>query len=118
MSGAHNLPHCNQGNSLLHRLCATPQHDGDDDLVQVVGEQEMKEQTVNVRTRDMEQHGMHSLTDLTAKLLEENSSRSLTSAFKKSNGLRPSNQEPVAAAAAAAKAEQSDHHQFDKARVN
>ncbi|DBB09859.1 TPA: hypothetical protein ACH3X3_001472 [Trebouxia sp. C0006] len=89
----------------------------------VVGEQEMKEQTVNVRTRDMETHGMHSLKDLTAKLLEEHSSRSLVSAFKKSSGLhahvgQPANQEPVAAAAVSAEAEQSDNHQLDKARVN
>ena len=92
-------------------------------IVQVVGEQEMKEQTVNVRTRDMETHGMHSLKDLTAKLLEEHSSRSLVSAFKKSSGLhahvgQPANQEPVAAAAVSAEAEQSDDHQLDKARVN
>jgi len=91
--------------------------------LQVVGEQEMKEQTVNVRTRDMETHGMHSLKDLTAKLLEEHSSRSLVSAFKKSSGLhahvgQPANQEPVAAAAVSAEAEQSDNHQLDKARVN
>ena len=90
---------------------------------QVVGEQELKEQTVNVRTRDMETHGMHSLTDLTAKLLEENNSRSLVSAFKKSSGLhahvaQPANQEPVAAAADSAKAEHSDQHQLDKSRVD
>lgn len=94
-----------------------------DCALQVVGEQEMKEQTVNVRTRDMETHGMHSLKDLTAKLLEEHSSRSLVSAFKKSSGLhahvgQPANQEPVAAAAVSAEAAQSDDHQLDKARVN
>ena len=86
--------------------------------MKVVGEQEKQEQTVNVRTRDMEQHGMHSLVDLTAKLLEESSSRSLSSAFKKGHGLRPSNQEPVEAAASAVTAEQSDNHQFDKGRVD
>lgn len=95
----------------------------------MVGEQEMKGQTVNVRTRDMQEHGMHPLADVTAKLLEENSSRSLASAFTKNstasglasgaaNGLEPANQEPVEAAAVAAKAEQSDNQQFDKARVN
>ena len=91
--------------------------------LQVVGEQEMKEQTVNVRTRDMETHGMHSLTDLTAKLLEEKISRSLVSAFKKSSGLhahvgQPANQEPVAAAADAAEAEHDDSKQFDKNRLS
>lgn len=89
----------------------------------------MKGQTVNVRTRDMQEHGEHPLADLTAKLLEERTSRSLTSAFTKHNtasgvasgpasGLEPSNQEPVEAAANAAQAKQSDDHQFDKARVN
>ena len=93
--------------------------------MQVVGEQEMKEQTVNVRTRDMETHGMHSLSNLTAKLLEERTSRSLTSAFtiegpreRVGSGIQPSNQEPVEAAAAAATAERSDKHQFDQSRVN
>lgn len=96
---------------------------------QVVGEQEMKGQTVNVRTRDMQEHGMHPLADVTAKLLEEHSSRSLTSAFTKNStasglatgaasGLEPANQEPVEAAAVAAQAEQKDDHQFDQARVN
>lgn len=91
----------------------------------------MTGQTVNVRTRDMQEHGMHPLADVTAKLLEEHSSRSLTSAFTKNstatglatgaaaaNGLEPANQEPVEAAAVAAQAEQNDDHQFDKARVN
>ena len=90
-------------------------------LLQVVGEQEKKEQTVNVRTRDMETHGMHSLNALTAKLLEERSTRSLVSAFVKGNperGTEPSNQSPVQAAAVAAQAEKSDDHQFDKSRVN
>ena len=105
---------------LLH---ATPAWNKPLSPLQVVGEQEMKEQTVNVRTRDMETHGMHSLTDLTAKLLEENSTRSLVSAFKKSSGLhahvgQPANQEPVAAAAVSAEAAQSDDHQLDKARLN
>ena len=89
--------------------------------MQVVGEQEQKEQTVNVRTRDMETHGMHSLSDVTAKLLEERSSRSLVSVFVKGNAERgtiPSNQSPVEAAAVAAQAEKSDKHQFDKSRVN
>ena len=96
---------------------------------QVVGEQEMKGQTVNVRTRDMQEHGMHPLADVTARLLEEHNSRSLTSAFTKHNtasglaigaasGIEPANQEPVEAAAVAAKAAQIDDHQFDKARVN
>ena len=98
-------------------------------LAQVVGEQEMKGQTVNVRTRDMQEHGMHPLADVAVKLLEEHNSRSLTSAFTKNNtasglatgaanGLEPANQEPVEAAAVAAKAGQNDDHQFDKARVN
>lgn len=89
----------------------------------------MKGQTVNVRTRDMQEHGMHPLADVTAKLLEERNSRSLASSFSKSNtgsglatgaasGIEPANQEPVEAAAVAAKAGQSDDHQFDKARVN
>lgn len=89
--------------------------------MQVVGEQEMKEKTVNVRTRDMETHGMHSLDALTAKLLEERGTRSLVSAFVKGNperGTMPSNQSPVEAAAVAAQAEKSDDQQFDKSRVN
>lgn len=85
----------------------------------------MKEKTVNVRTRDMETHGMHSLDSLTARLQAEKSSRSLTSAFKVEgprervgNGIQPSNQEPVLAAAEAAAAAKSDKDQFDESRVN
>ena len=50
-------------------------------LLQVVGEKEEAEGTVNVRTRDNVVHGMHSLESVEQVLLEEKSTRSLTSIF-------------------------------------
>jgi threonyl-tRNA synthetase len=47
----------------------------------VVGEEEAKNGTVNVRTRDNHVHGMHSIASFLAKLAEEKGERSLTSAF-------------------------------------
>ena len=49
--------------------------------LQVVGEKEEAEGTVNVRTRDNVVHGMHSLESVRQVLLEEKSTRSLTSIF-------------------------------------
>jgi len=48
---------------------------------QVVGEKEEAEGTVNVRTRDNVVHGMHSLESVKQVLLEEKTTRSLTSIF-------------------------------------
>jgi threonyl-tRNA synthetase len=50
-------------------------------LLQVVGEKEEAEGTVNVRTRDNVVHGMHSLESVEQILLEEKSARSLSSIF-------------------------------------
>ena len=55
---------------------AYPCHD-----LQVVGEKEEAEGTVNVRTRDNVVHGMHSLASVQQVLLEEKASRSLASIF-------------------------------------
>jgi len=48
----------------------------------VVGEQEAKEGTVNVRTRDNHVHGMHTISSFLEKLSEEKVTRSLTTCFK------------------------------------
>ena len=48
---------------------------------QVVGEKEEAEGTVNVRTRDNVVHGMHSLESVKEVLMEEKTTRSLTSIF-------------------------------------
>ena len=50
-------------------------------LLQVVGEKEEAEGTVNVRTRDNVVHGMRPLEAVKQALLEEKATRSLTSMF-------------------------------------
>ena len=52
----------------------------------VVGEQEQREGTVNVRTRDNIVHGMHSIDGLIAVLRAEKDTRSLTSKFETAAG--------------------------------
>jgi len=65
----------------------------------VVGEEEAKNGTVNVRTRDNHVHGMHSIAAFLAKLAEEKGERSLTSAF-----VSPEPEAPAADAPAAPQA--------------
>ncbi len=50
---------------------------------QVVGEEEKKAGTVNVRTRDNHVHGMHTLEDVLKVLKEEKDTRSLVGLFGK-----------------------------------
>lgn len=50
--------------------------------MQVVGEKEEAEGTVNVRTRDNVVHGMHSLDAVQSVLLREKDTHSLTSIFE------------------------------------
>jgi threonyl-tRNA synthetase len=55
----------------------------------VVGEQEQREGTVNVRTRDNVVHGMHKIADLVEVLRTEKDGRSLTSKFESAaSGIR------------------------------
>lgn len=65
------------------KACDNPSMHSDESsaLLQVVGEKEEAEGTVNVRTRDNVVHGMHSLESVQQVLLEEKSTRSLTSIF-------------------------------------
>ncbi len=62
--------------------------------VQVVGEKEREQKTVNVRTRDNVVHGEHALSEVVQVLQEEKAQRSLVSLFKghdngSSNGAAP-----------------------------
>lgn len=50
---------------------------------QVVGEEEKKASTVNVRTRDNHVHGMHTLDEVLRVLQEEKGTRSLVGLFGK-----------------------------------
>lgn len=70
----------------------------------VVGEQEMAEGTVNVRTRDNVVHGMRPLAEVKQLLAQERDSRSLTSAFgsKHEDGSSEQQQEGKQEAAPAA----------------
>ena len=52
----------------------------------VVGEKERSEQTVNVRTRDNQVHGMHKLSSVLEILVNEKDSRSLVSLFGEEDG--------------------------------
>lgn len=67
----------------------------------VVGQQEQKERTVNVRTRDNVVHGMYHLDDVLQILQEERSSRALSSKFHEKKGQRLDDGGAAAAAAAA-----------------
>lgn len=55
-------------------------------LLQVVGEAEKAEGTVNVRTRDNQVHGMHKLEAVLDVLRQEKATRSLTSLFGHKEG--------------------------------
>ena len=83
--------------------------------VQVVGKKEEDEKTVNVRTRDNKVHGMVSWDELSKVLLEEKSTRSLTSCFGKGHA---NNAEPKQAQEAAQKGADAAQSQFDRLRVN
>ena len=56
-----------------------------DVCAQVVGEEEKKANTVNVRTRDNHVHGMYSLDDLMVVLKKERDTRSLVGLFGEAN---------------------------------
>lgn len=64
-------------------------------LVQVVGEKEKEQKTVNVRTRDNVVHGEHSLSSVVQVLQLEKLQRSLVSLFGHGDDAKP----PAAAAA-------------------
>lgn len=64
--------------------------------VQVVGEKEREQKTVNVRTRDNVVHGEHKLSEVVQVLLQEKAQRSLVSLF----GGHGSGAEPAAPAPA------------------
>jgi threonyl-tRNA synthetase len=52
----------------------------------VVGEKERTEQTVNVRTRDNQVHGMHKLSHVLDVMLQEKNTRSAVSLFGDGGG--------------------------------
>ena len=59
--------------------------------VQVVGEKERENKTVNVRTRDNVRHGEHKLADVLEVLRKERAERSLESCFGHKVAQAPSN---------------------------
>ena len=59
--------------------------------LQVVGEKERENKTVNVRTRDNVRHGEHKLADVLEVLRKERAERSLESCFGHKAAQAPSN---------------------------
>ena len=70
--------------------------------MQIVGEKEKAEKTVNVRTRDNVVHGEHKLSEVLAVLQEEKAQRSLQGHFGHAGAAPDSNGAEAAAEAAAA----------------
>ena len=108
LSSTSELAHCKhrmQSHNCIHRSSDSELRL----LLQVVGEREEAEGTVNVRTRDNVVHGMHPVESVKQVLLEEKAMRSLTSMFsfhEDAVARGPADQHmrngaPVAAAAAA-----------------